>query len=145
MEKCTYCVQRIEESKIAQRVRVGTGTGDLRIPRDSFTSACAQACPNEAIVFGDVADPESRVSQIKKQDRNYRLLQYLNVNTRTSYLARIRNPNPKMPDAHLIGVASPVEKHHSTTEGHEYEDQHNKGKLKPHSDREPKGEESPAH
>jgi molybdopterin-containing oxidoreductase family iron-sulfur binding subunit len=137
-------VQRIEEAKIAQHVRVGTSGGDLRIPRDSFTSACAQACPNDAIVFGDVADPESRVSKMKQQDRNYRLLQYLNVNTRTSYLARIRNPNPKMPDAHLIAVASPVEKEHTENVKHEYEGQHDKGKLNPNSDREPKGEESPA-
>jgi len=48
-----------------------------------------QACPNEAIVFGDIRDPESKVSKMKLQDRNYRLLQYLNVNTRVSYLARI--------------------------------------------------------
>ena len=80
----------------------------------------------------------------KTQDRNYRLLQYLNVNTRTSYLARIRNPNPKMPDAHLIGVASPVRKEHTKTGGHEHQ-QHDKGKSKPVPDREPKGEESPAH
>ena len=110
MEKCTFCVQRIEEAKIVARVRVGASGADHRIPRDSFTSACAQACPNEAIVFGDITDPESRVSKMKKQDRNYRLLEYLNVNTRTSYLARIRNPNPKMPDAKNIGVASPAEK-----------------------------------
>lgn len=105
MEKCTYCVQRIEEAKIAAKVRAGASDKTL-IPRDSFTSACAQACPTEAIVFGDVKDPESRVSKMKMQDRNYRLLEYLNVKTRTSYLARIRNPNPKMPDAHKIGVAS---------------------------------------
>jgi MoCo/4Fe-4S cofactor protein with predicted Tat translocation signal len=105
MEKCTFCVQRIEEAKIAAHVRAG-GSADTLIPRDSFTTACAQACPTEAIVFGDIKDPESRVSKIKKQDRNYRLLEYLNVNTRTSYLARIRNPNPKMPDAENIGVAS---------------------------------------
>jgi molybdopterin-containing oxidoreductase family iron-sulfur binding subunit len=109
MEKCTYCVQRIEEAKIAAHVHAGA-SADTHIPRDSFTSACAQACPTEAIVFGDIKDPESRVSKIKKQDRNYRLLEYLNVNTRTSYLARIRNPNPKMPDAAQIGVASPGEK-----------------------------------
>ncbi len=109
MEKCTFCVQRIEEAKIAAHVRAGASP-DTRIPRDSFTSACAQACPTEAIVFGDIKDPESRVSKMKKQDRNYRLLEYLNVNTRTSYLARIRNPNPKMPDAKNIGVASPEEK-----------------------------------
>ena len=144
MEKCTYCVQRIEEAKIAQHVRVSGSGGDLRIPRDSFTTACAQACPNEAIVFGDIADPESRVSKIKQQNRNYRLLQYLNVNTRTSYLARIRNPNPKMPDANFIGVASPAEKQNAHNLKHEYEEQHDKGKLKPVPDREPKGDESPA-
>jgi molybdopterin-containing oxidoreductase family iron-sulfur binding subunit len=108
MEKCTYCVQRIEEAKIAAHVEAGA-SDQTRIPRDSFTSACAQACPTEAIVFGDVKDPESRVSKIKAQDRNYRLLEYLNVNTRTSYLARIRNPNPKMPDAKDVGIASQVE------------------------------------
>ena len=110
MEKCSYCVQRIEEAKIAAHVRAGA-SGETRIPRDSFTSACAQACPSEAIVFGDIADKESRVSRMKGQDRNYRLLEYLNVKTRTSYLARIRNPNPKMPDAQKIAVASPAEEH----------------------------------
>jgi molybdopterin-containing oxidoreductase family iron-sulfur binding subunit len=110
MEKCTFCVQRIEEAKIAAHISAGTSSDDLRVPRDSFTTACAQACPNEAIVFGDIRDPESKVSKMKLQDRNYRLLQYLNVNTRVSYLARIRNPNPKMPDAHKIGIASPNEK-----------------------------------
>jgi MoCo/4Fe-4S cofactor protein with predicted Tat translocation signal len=109
MEKCTFCVQRIEEAKIAALVRAGA-SADKRIPRDSFTSACAQACPTGAIVFGDIKDPESRVSKMKQQDRNYRLLDYLNVVARTSYLARIRNPNPKMPDAENIGVASLVEK-----------------------------------
>jgi molybdopterin-containing oxidoreductase family iron-sulfur binding subunit len=109
MEKCTFCVQRIEEAKIAAKVRAGA-SNNVRIPRDSFTSACAQACPAGAIVFGDIKDPESRVSKLKQQDRNYRLLNYLNVNTRTSYLARIRNPNPKMPDAAKIGVASMEEK-----------------------------------
>jgi molybdopterin-containing oxidoreductase family iron-sulfur binding subunit len=110
MEKCTYCVQRIEEAKIATHARVGASAGDLRIPRDSFTSACAQACPHEAITFGDVKDPETKVSKLKAADRNYRLLDYLNVKARTSYLARLRNPNPKMPDAGNIAVASPMEK-----------------------------------
>jgi MoCo/4Fe-4S cofactor protein with predicted Tat translocation signal len=110
MEKCTFCVQRIEEAKIAAHVRAGASGENLKIPHDSFTSACAQACPHEAITFGDIKDPESKVSKMKQQDRNYRLLEYLNVNTRTSYLGRIRNPNPKMPDAANIGVASPAEK-----------------------------------
>jgi MoCo/4Fe-4S cofactor protein with predicted Tat translocation signal len=109
MEKCTFCVQRIEEAKIAAIARAGA-SADKRIPRDSFTTACAQACPTGAIVFGDIKDPETRVSRLKEQDRNYRLLDYLNVVARTSYLARIRNPNPKMPDAENIGVASLVEK-----------------------------------
>ncbi len=108
MEKCTLCVQRIEEAKIAAHARAGA-SAETRIPRDSFTTACAQACPNDAIVFGDIKDPETRVSKIKEQNRNYRLLEYLNVNTRVSYLARIRNPNLKMPDAKRIGVASPSE------------------------------------
>ncbi len=109
MEKCTFCVQRIEEAKIAAIARAGA-SADKQIPRDSFTTACAQACPTDAIVFGDIKDPESRVSKMKEQDRNYRLLDYLNIVARTSYLARIRNPNPKMPDAHNIGVASLQEK-----------------------------------
>ncbi len=126
MEKCTFCVQRIEEAKIAAHARAGASP-DTRIPRDSFTTACAQACPNDAIVFGDIKDPESRVSKIKTEDRNYRLLEYLNVNTRVSYLARIRNPNPKMPDARKIGVASPNEGAEKPAR-HDFE-QHNRGTL----------------
>jgi MoCo/4Fe-4S cofactor protein with predicted Tat translocation signal len=132
MEKCTYCVQRIEEAKIAAHVRAGASSSTL-IPRDSFTTACAQACPTEAIVFGDVADPESRVSKMKKQDRNYRLLEYLNVNTRTSYLARIKNPNPKMPDAGRIAVASLGHGHEGPEHAKAEHDvhQHDKGAVKP--------------
>jgi molybdopterin-containing oxidoreductase family iron-sulfur binding subunit len=130
MEKCTYCVQRIEEAKIAAHVKAGASDQTM-IPRDSFTSACAQACPMEAIVFGDIKDPQSRVSKIKAQDRNYRLLEYLNVNTRTSYLARIRNPNPKMPDAKRIAVASLAHGAEGHEKGkHDFE-QHNKGALNP--------------
>jgi MoCo/4Fe-4S cofactor protein with predicted Tat translocation signal len=128
MEKCTFCVQRIEEAKIAAHARAAASP-NTRIPRDSFTTACAQACPNDAIVFGDIKDPESRVSKIKAQDRNYRLLEYLNVNTRVSYLARIRNPNPKMPDARKIGVASPNERAEKPAK-HNFE-QHDKGVLNP--------------
>jgi molybdopterin-containing oxidoreductase family iron-sulfur binding subunit len=131
MEKCTYCVQRIQEAKIAARVQAGASDNTL-IPRDSFTSACAQACPTDAIVFGDVKDPESRVSKMKAQDRNYRLLEYLNVNTRTSYLARIRNPNMKMPDAQRIAVASLVhgkEAHHK--DGKHDAEPHDKSAVHP--------------
>jgi len=130
MEKCTYCVQRIEEAKIAAHVRAGASSSTL-IPRDSFTTACAQACPTEAIVFGDVADPESRVSKMKKQDRNYRLLEYLNVSTRTSYLARIRNPNSKMPDAGRIAVASLGHEGPGHAKAEYDTHQHDKGAVKP--------------
>src|SRR5947207_2660826 len=70
MEKCTFCVQRIEEAKIAAHARAGASGKNLLSPRDSFTTACAQACPTEAIVFGDIKDPESRVSKMKQQDRS---------------------------------------------------------------------------
>ena len=128
MEKCTFCVQRIQEAKINAQVQAGE-SADTRIPANSFTTACAQVCPTEAIVFGDMANPESEVSKIKTQDRNYRLLEYLNVRTRTSYLARIRNPNPKMPDAQRIGIASPM---YGADHGDGHDDQkHNPGTLNP--------------
>jgi MoCo/4Fe-4S cofactor protein with predicted Tat translocation signal len=130
MEKCTYCVQRIEEAKIAAHVKAGA-SDKTRIPTDSFTSACAQVCPSGAIVFGDIKDPESKVSKIKMQDRNYRLLEYLNVSARTSYLARIRNPNPKMPDAGRIAVASLGHESHENGAKHDSMPHHEHAETKP--------------
>ncbi len=98
MEKCTFCVQRIQEAKIAQLVKTGA-SNDVRIPTDIFKVACQQVCAAEAIVFGDISNPDSKVSLLKAQEQNYRLLEYLNISTRVSYLARLRNPNPAMPDA----------------------------------------------
>src|SRR3984893_9185119 len=102
MEKCTFCIQRIETAKIAQRVKAGV-KGDLPLPTDSVQSACQQACPAEAIVFGDLKDPQSRVAQLRKLPQNYHLLEYLNLQTRTAYLRRMRNPNPKMPGSARVG------------------------------------------
>jgi molybdopterin-containing oxidoreductase family iron-sulfur binding subunit len=106
MEKCTFCVQRIQEAKIAAKVHAGESSAQPRVPADAFTSACAQVCPTDAIVFGDLRNPESKVSKLQKDQRSYRLLEYLNTQNRVSYLARIRNPNPKMPDAARAGSAS---------------------------------------
>jgi molybdopterin-containing oxidoreductase family iron-sulfur binding subunit len=102
MEKCTYCLQRIETAKISQRIKAGV-TGDLTLPTDSIKAACQQACPAEAIVFGDIKDRASQVTQLRGLPQNYTLLNYLNIEPRTSYLARLRNPNPKMPGASRIG------------------------------------------
>jgi molybdopterin-containing oxidoreductase family iron-sulfur binding subunit len=102
MEKCTYCTQRIEQAKIAQKVKAGA-SGDVRLSEAAGSvpkTACQQACPAGAIVFGDISDPDSSVSKGKTQPQNYTLLGDLLTKPRTSYLARIRNPNPAMPDYH---------------------------------------------
>jgi len=106
MEKCTFCLQRIESAKIAQKVKAGN-SGEVKVPTDSFTTACAQACPAGAIVFGNVADPTSRVSKLKQQTRDYSVLEFLLTKPRLTYLARIRNPNPKMPDYQTMIESGP--------------------------------------
>ncbi len=102
MEKCTYCTQRIEHAKISQKVKAGA-SDNVRLSEAAGTvpkTACQQACPAGAIVFGDVSDPNSTVSKLKLSPLNYSVLGELLTKPRTTYLARVRNPNPAMPDYH---------------------------------------------
>jgi molybdopterin-containing oxidoreductase family iron-sulfur binding subunit len=104
MEKCTYCVQRINAVKIAAK-------NDARPIRDGeIVTACEQACPSQAIVFGNVNDVESRVAKLQKSGRAYSLLAELNVRPRTQYLARLKNP--------VHGAEAPAGGAHGASEEH---------------------------
>ncbi|MFW6031189.1 MAG: 4Fe-4S dicluster domain-containing protein [Myxococcota bacterium] len=90
MEKCTYCVQRIQKHKIAARRE------NRNLRTDEFTSACAQACPSSAISFGNLNDPQAEVTRWAAVDRSYKVLAEVGTQPRTTYLGHIRNPNPAM-------------------------------------------------
>ncbi|NNC87888.1 MAG: TAT-variant-translocated molybdopterin oxidoreductase [Akkermansiaceae bacterium] len=129
MEKCTYCVQRLEAAKInrkqvqrAKTLESGTASydvkiteEDLRVGTDRVRTACQDACPAGAITFGNLLDKGSELVRAKGSHflegeegsaRNYDLLNYVGTRPRTSYLARVKNPNPKMPDAAFRGQAT---------------------------------------
>jgi molybdopterin-containing oxidoreductase family iron-sulfur binding subunit len=90
MEKCTYCIQRISRARIAAEKE------NRRIPDGEVKTACQQACPAEAIIFGDLNDPQSKVARLKKHPLDYPMLGQLNTRPRTTYLAKVTNPNPEM-------------------------------------------------
>ncbi|HRI81012.1 MAG TPA: TAT-variant-translocated molybdopterin oxidoreductase [Opitutaceae bacterium] len=107
MEKCTYCVQRIQNGKIQHKVAMAKAgnPGDVSVPDGTIKTACQQVCPVEAIVFGDLLDKQSAVSQAKAREHDYQLLGYLNIRPRTTYLGRLRNPNPNMPDYNKLPLS----------------------------------------
>jgi Fe-S-cluster-containing dehydrogenase component len=90
MEKCTYCVQRITVAKIESE------KANRRIADGEIKTACQQTCPTEAIIFGDLNDPGSRVARQHAEERNYSMLADLNTRPRTQYLAAVRNVNPEL-------------------------------------------------
>lgn len=105
IEKCTYCVQRIQDAK-TKALAAARGSKDIQVPANRVTTACQDACPVEAITFGNLMNPLDTVNQAKVDPRNYDLLKYVGTRPRTSYLARVRNPNPKMPGAEHVGQAT---------------------------------------
>jgi molybdopterin-containing oxidoreductase family iron-sulfur binding subunit len=108
MEKCTYCVQRIEQAKIDSKVE------GQPIPANQLQTACQQACPTQAIVFGDVKDEAWEVNRWRQDPLSYGLLEELNTRPRTTYLAKLRNPNPALEPA----VPAPATGEERTTDGH---------------------------
>jgi len=100
MEKCTYCVQRISEH------RIDSERENRKIEDGELQTACQQSCPANAIIFGNINDPNSQVSKLKAKQRNYGLLAELNTRPRTTYLAEIRNPNPELEEKSLEGQVS---------------------------------------
>jgi molybdopterin-containing oxidoreductase family iron-sulfur binding subunit len=94
MEKCTYCVQRISAARITAKIEGGSPLGV--IADGEIVTACQGACPTRAITFGNINDPTSEVAIRKSSPLNYGLLTDLNTHPRTTYLAKLRNPNPEL-------------------------------------------------
>jgi len=112
MEKCTYCVQRINAARVQAKRE------EREIRDGEVVTACQAVCPADAIVFGNINDPNSRVARLKASPLNYAVLADLNVRPRTTYLAVVRNPNAALPSNPGVGG------HHETTEAHDTASEH---------------------
>jgi len=119
MEKCSFCLQRIEQAKIAAKVKA-RDSDHIRLSEKEGTvpkTACQQACPAEAIVFGDISDGQSTVAKLKAQERTYKVLEFLLTKPRLTYLARVRNPNPEMPDYKELPMPYTTKEYNSSRDG----------------------------
>jgi molybdopterin-containing oxidoreductase family iron-sulfur binding subunit len=115
MEKCTYCIQRVEGAKI-NAIKEGRDVAD-----GDVVTACQSACPTRAIEFGDISDPGSAVSKKRKDDRSYGMLGQLNLKTRTQYLARVTNPHRRLMTAKQVDELLNMEQPHSHGHGDHHE------------------------
>jgi molybdopterin-containing oxidoreductase family iron-sulfur binding subunit len=114
MEKCTYCIQRVQNGKIYARTK-----GDGKVHDGDVRTACQEACPSHAIVFGDLNDRTSRVYQSQNDSRSYAVLDELNIKPRTMYLSRIRNVPKRLATATQISPKRPGGHGHGDEHSHE--------------------------
>jgi molybdopterin-containing oxidoreductase family iron-sulfur binding subunit len=125
MEKCTFCIQRINTAKIECKLAdIKDKDGNFVVPDGFFQTACQQACPSGSIVFGDQLDPQSMVSRTRGHGRSFAILGYLNTRPRTSHMVRVMNPNPKLCSAERIkSWEDPFHhgSHHGSHEGHDHD------------------------
>jgi len=136
MEKCTYCVQRIQNTKIMAKVE------GREIGANEITTACQDACPTQAIKFGDLHNEESEVAKAHANPRAYSMLKDLNNRPRTKYLARVRNPHPQLidrDDSHSRpGHGKPEASHsqpHAKTEAHDEKAHNNEVNEEKHDEK----------
>ncbi len=120
MEKCDYCSSRIQAAKINKKVKAGSGD-DVMLKDADLKTACQSACSADAITFGNLLDKESQVVEEKNNPRTYETLDFLDNGARTTYLAKVRNPNPKMPDSYEKPFST---KEYKAAEGGHGDDHH---------------------